>query len=290
MICQDCNKDVPKAIETAPRGLICEPCLLLYVSWSRLETFRDNVTQFCAMYVTKTMPRPEPTPQMALGTALHVMLLQPDELEHKIAILPPGDGRTKAVKDAREELKRTLNGQTVITVEQAETAKRMTEAVWANPLARQLLETEGEVEKLVCVEHPEFGKLKGCLDKLFTAGHIMDIKSTAYHQPNAFQKHAHSMGYHRQASFYEDLRDLYLGEGEGRFFNLAISTTEGGSEAVVFEVSPDAKFFGRTENYESLRELRRREQEGDWSGRWSQGIHVLNLPGWAYKQAQMETR
>src|ERR1700675_3243907 len=88
-------------------------------SASTLNAFRRNRREYYLRYVTGDLP-PVSSESLALGIALHTLVLEPDSWEREYAIIPEGDGRTKAVREKREEFDALLAGRTPITVEHAD--------------------------------------------------------------------------------------------------------------------------------------------------------------------------
>lgn len=257
-----------------------------YVSNSQLDEFRESVERYHGLFIAKTIERPAPTPAKMLGTLLHTCILEPGKEDERFLIQPPGDGRTASVKEARQRVttEARKTGMTIVTAEHWDTAKRMADAVHdrkRHPAICDALEVPGLCEQSVLVEG-EFGKMKSRFDKIFDAGHILDLKTTRNVQPSAFGRDAVNYGYHRQAAFYEDVRDLAMGEGPGVFYHLAIWSEEP-YDAILYEMDPVLKNIGRKENRALLAELQRRRQRNDWSPRYK-GVQRLEAPAWAYKE------
>ncbi len=96
-----------------------------------------------------------------MGTALHCLLLEPDEFHNRFIEAPEFNRRTNAGKaDEKEFLKQCADTKkTVMDYEQHRKLKIMRESVMAHPGARKLLEYEGFCESSVYWNDPETSEL-----------------------------------------------------------------------------------------------------------------------------------
>jgi PDDEXK-like uncharacterized protein DUF3799 len=255
-----------------------------YVSHSMLEAFRDSIPRFHGLYIDRSIePDPE-TPALALGTAFHVLSLEPEKQDDLLVVWPVGDGRKTEIKEARARVsaEAARTGKTVLTAEQWDQAQRMADSARAHPVVKEILDEPGYCEQSVRVECPEVGKRKARFDKLFLAGHILDLKTTRHLRPEAFSRDVYVFGYHRQAACYEDVRDLAMGAGQGIFL-YAVTCSIEPFETVAYQMEMSAIGAGRAENYALSMELKGRRESGDWSSRWL-GVQRLDIPRWAYRE------
>ena len=270
-----------------------------YVSNSDLRLFRDSIPRYHGLRIAKTIAPEDDTSARALGTAVHACLLQPSIVNDLLVQWPVGDGKQAEVKRARERVSteaghtanpkiRTIGERTIVTVDEWNQAKAMAAAALKHPLVAEMVEMPGYCEQAVRVNSPETGKIKARFDKLFETGHILEIKTTRRLHPEAFSRDAYSLGYHRQAAFYEDVRDLAMGAGQGVFVFVVICSIEP-YETVVYSLEEKARDLGRLENYQLLAELRERQERNDWSSRWAK-VQRLDLPYYAYPREQREQR
>lgn len=269
-----------------------------YVSNSDLRLFRDSIPRYHGIK-NGTIKEDDDSPARALGSALHACLLQPEKVNDMFLQWPAGDGKQPEVKRAREAVSvagghtaqpkvRTEKGRTIITADEWETAQRMADAARQHPLVAEMIVMPGYCEQSIKVEHPDYGKMKSRFDKLFETGHILELKTSRRLHPEAFSRDAHLYGYHRQAAFYEDVRDLAMGPGQGVFVFVVICSIEP-YETVVYMLEERAREFGRIENYELLTELQDRRERDDWSSRWAV-TQRLDLPYYAYPREQWNKR
>lgn len=266
-----------------------------YVSNSDLRLFRDSIPRYYGLRIAKTIKDVDSAAR-TIGTIWHACLLQPDRRNEMFVQWPKGDGKTSEIRRAREAVSpagghaaepkdRTApDGRMIVTVDEWDEANRMADAARKHPLVAEMLEMPGYCEQAVKVVSPDFGKLRARFDKLFETGHILELKSTRRLHPEAFSRDVHSMGYHRQAAFYEDVRDLAMGPGLGVFM-FAVTCSIEPYETVVYRIEERARELGRLENYQLLAELRERREKNDWSSRWA-GVQPLDLPYYAYPREE----
>src|SRR6185436_8219487 len=168
-----------------------------YISHSMLEEFRESIPRYAGLFVTKTIEPDDRSVAMALGTAFHAFLLQPDIVNDLLVQWPEGDGKTAEVQKARRDVcpqaghtavpkVRNVGGRTIVTVDQWDQAQRMADAARKHPLVREMVDLPGYCEQAVRVECSELGRRKVRFDKLFEAGHILELKSTRRMNPDAF--------------------------------------------------------------------------------------------------------
>ena len=90
----------------------------------------------------------EPSPAMLFGIAAHKYILEPDTFFDEYAVAPKVDKRTKAGKETWAAFVEdcTTNDKEAIDETTFQQIKDMTEALYANPLAKQVLEGQHETE------------------------------------------------------------------------------------------------------------------------------------------------
>jgi exodeoxyribonuclease VIII len=247
-------------------------------SHSSLEVFAESVRRYHAIYVAKTLARPEATKPQRLGTALHALLLQPDQLEELVAIGP--EGKTRQHK-AWDEFAAQNEGKVLLTSDEWDSVEGMKRAVLEHPVAEALLfQSSGRNEFACRWQDPETGIwLKSCFDRLLDLGPIIDIKTARDPNPLEWAKDVANFGYYRQAALYRQGRAT-LGLG-GYFLHVVVGNVEPFDVAVV-EMEPDAFELGDRENAAILRQLQQCRESGCWESKWQQGVEKLKLPRWAY--------
>lgn len=141
----------------------------------------------------------EPTPAMAMGTAVHAAILEPHR-QDVFVVRPEGlDRRTKEGKARYAELEAA--GLPIITQEDADAVQRIRDAVLAVPTVRDALEI-GSKE----VGHYWEGRGVRCKGKadLVTPDVIFDIKTCTDATPRGFLSSVYKYRYDIQARHYLD--------------------------------------------------------------------------------------
>lgn len=139
------------------------------------------------------------TDAMAIGTACHVALLEPQRFKDTYIQKPENmNFATKEGKLWKEENK----GKKILSYENYEMCRGMYKSVYSNRLLRPILETSKK-ELTYFWQDSETGvPLKIRLDVLTEEGNVIDIKTTESAAPQDFQRSMHNYGYALQAFFY----------------------------------------------------------------------------------------
>lgn len=114
-----------------------------------------------AYFYAKYDEHKEQTPQMALGSLVHTLFLEPHLFESDYIIEPEADGRTTEGKKIKgkfkeefEEKKLVNPALTAIKVDSYDTAQRMVESLRKNPRVEEILQREHENEVSIFWEQP----------------------------------------------------------------------------------------------------------------------------------------
>ena len=220
-----------------------------------------------------------------IGTAGHHAILQPSLYERLYGVLPAGDGRTKAIKDAKAALIQTFGAEHVLTYAEDQMCNGMAASVFAHDVARPLIHCDGDAEVAAVWEDPRSGlKCKGLLDKYpDDSDMIVDLKTTADASPKAFAKSLYSYGYHRQAAHY--LRGVQtIGEPRTKFIFVAVEKTPPYAIGV-YRISDAALQAGVDELDQLLDTYARCESTGVWPG-YPEGITEITLPTWYWSDIE----
>lgn len=251
------------------------------VSHSSLEVFRQSRRLYFGRFISKEIPAPPPTPQMAFGSAFHAAVLEPDRFADEYAIAPEGiDRRTKSGKAEWSQFEEAIGCRTILDAEQGRMIGAMRDSLFRHPVAKMLLDAEGVIEQPITWDCPRTGiACKARPDWLFPAGVVFDLKTASDPSPAAFQRSVVSYGYGRQAPFY--LEGLLEETGDTFQFLFVVVGKEPPHDTAVYELDADALAQGARENNELLRQLKGCLDSDQWESPWSQDIQTLSLPRWA---------
>jgi len=176
------------------------------LSYSKLKAFSKSPNHLL-QYLNRQQ---ETTPAMLKGSALHCMVLEPEEYRRRYGTAPQVDRRTKEGKAIYNTFLEDNQGKEILPYNDYEEVLKMAEAVYNNTLAMELLNsTEKELE----LEKEYRGvTLRGFVD-FKGIGFIGDLKTTSDASPKAFTRDSYNLLYHLQAAVYCELtgyNDFYI--------------------------------------------------------------------------------
>lgn len=182
-----------------------------------------------------------------MGSAIHCMLLEPEEYPKRFEIGPDVNRRTNAGKaEEKEFLDRCeKEGITAMTHEEGRQLDLMRDSVMAHPFARLLLEQESDRECSIFWEDEETGemcKIRPDL-KLTNAPYIVDVKKTDKFE--RIETSIEEFRYHVQDAMYSYGYHQHYGEWPRFYFLIVSSSVSAGRYPVdVIELEPEWKEAG----------------------------------------------
>lgn len=213
-----------------------------------------------------------------IGDAFHALLLEPHRFRLEYLVAPVAERRTKAGKDEWADFQACARGRTVLSAEDWLKLRLMRESVLAHPVARRLLEDEGDVEPSIYWTDPETGELcRFRPDKLIRRRRIiLDLKTTA--DLDRFAASVHDYRYHVQDAFYSEGYTQHFGGPPDGFVFIAASTSRdaGRYPVKVFSLTAAEKDAGRDEFRADLATYHRCRTRNEWPG-----VQPLERPAWA---------
>jgi exodeoxyribonuclease VIII len=222
----------------------------------------------------------EPTEAMELGTAIHAAVLEPELFERTYRMRPPGDGRTKAVKEARELIE--AQGFIALKEEAWDACQGVKLTVREHPIASKLIAKADGFE--VCA----VAEIDGVLVKvradalLERAGMIVDLKSTLDASPEAFGRSIAAFKYHWSAALYLDVFAA-LGVSIDTYAFLALEK-EPPYECAVYTLADTALELGRAKYKAALATYGECLLTGQWPG-YLKTAQTIDIPAFEYKRA-----
>ncbi|WP_244208770.1 PD-(D/E)XK nuclease-like domain-containing protein [Xenorhabdus ehlersii] len=212
-----------------------------------------------------------------IGTALHCLLLEPDEFGKRFAIEPKLDRRTKTGKEEAEEFSLNNKDKIILTQEESRKLLIMRDSAMAHPIAKWCLEATGTTESSIYWEDVATGVLcRSRPDKLIADHHwIVDVKSTA--DIDRFDRTFYDYRYHVQDAFYSDGYKALTGQLP-TFIFLAVSTTVncGRYPVRTYIMTERAKSAGRAAYQRNLATYAECLKTNEWPG-----LRELSLPHYA---------
>jgi len=227
----------------------------------------------------------EQSSAMRVGTAVHMLVLEPEKVAAMLPVAPVVDRRTTAGKAAWARFTGEMKpGALVLNADERRLADGAAIAVLTN---RQLAESgllRGRRELTILFD------LDGCpakarLDVFANAGIAVDLKTSR----NAWEFHRSvpKLSYHRQAAFY--LRAAAAAGLEPKAFLFVVVETsdemmrsENKAEFVrVIKLDDVAVHHGELEILRAAKTYRQCLDSGEWPGYSGRGIETVSLPMWA---------
>lgn len=227
------------------------------------------------------------TPAMLIGSALHKLVLEPDDFGSEFTVIPECDRRTKEGKAVYAEFMEKCAGKSLLTAQQMNDITAISDSVCNHPLAGKLL-TGGQAEmsyfwhdkgsSLLCKCRPDYLKGRYCID----------LKTTQSARPEDFMKSAYNYRYHVQAYWY--LKGLQCcGTDVDEFIFIAVEK-EPPYAVCVYVAGDEFLKLGEKEAEKDLETYRRCKESGIWHGYDDEPtIHTLELPVWARKEVYNES-
>lgn len=223
-----------------------------------------------------------------LGSATHMMILEPERAERSI-FTPPGNvlgkGGTRGTTAYREWAAAQEPGAIILSREEFEAAHRMRDSVLHHPVAADLL--SGGFPEISAIHYVSDVRVKTRPDYL-NDGYITDIKTTVDASPETFGRQAYNLKYYWSAYLSGlILRGLEIGSREYAY--VAVEKTPPYPVAVYYCPPELVELAGR-EVEPLLRMFRACNDTGIWPG-YEEDITPLRVPGWVkHKLMDMEER
>lgn len=231
-------------------------------------------------------PRPS-TPAMLLGSATDAAILEPDTFAGRFIRGIDGDGRTKAVKEAREALAEEHPGAVILPPGDYDACLAMRDAVWAHPAARKLLQGDGLVQVSLAWEEDGDEDVVRCIgrpDRVTDSGFLVDLKTTADASPHgSFPRSMYEYGYVMQGVHYwSGLSRL----GREIRAGLIIAVESSPPHAVVVYQPDTASGVAAESERDSLLRVWERCIRTDHWPAYPDTIQPISLPAWAVRQIE----
>jgi hypothetical protein len=212
------------------------------------------------------------SPVFDLGSLVHKMVLEPEDVEKEFVKLPDFNLRTKAGKEDKAKFEEENFEKTIISPSDWEKAEKMAKNIIA--IAGNLIKA-GRCEESYFAED-EYGLIRKCRPDCYieAMGAVIDIKTTQSTKPFDFQKAIYEYRYHYQAYWYLKTLQL-LGKKAKQFIFIAIEKKEP-FMVRLFRISEDA--IKRAES--EVEDLIKGYVEFLETGK-TKVIEEIDLPNWA---------
>ena len=150
---------------------------------------------------------PASTDALRIGSALHMMVLEPQLFDSRFVVAPKVDRRTKIGKETWAAFEETLNGRQALTLAESANLTQMYDALKRQEAYQYITGRLDEDTELAIVWDDEVTGLR-CKAKLDYARRdsyiLCDLKTTGDASERGFRSSVEKYGYYQQAAMYTD--------------------------------------------------------------------------------------
>lgn len=259
-----------------------------YHSWKAISVSRTKTAERSLLHYHHEQTHPkEQTAAMALGSATHFGVLEPDEFDATYVKSPKWDMRTKKGKEAAAEFALEHEGKERLTEPEWDLVMGMQDAVWSHPMACAMLSGTGINETSVVWTDPATGmRCKARPDRITTFDgwhHVIDLKTTKDASRREFSRQIANLKYHWQAAHYLDGLGL-IAPASRCFTFLAVENTPPHAVAI-YTLDENDIDQGRAELAKVVAAIADAERANVWPGYPSE-VSEINLPAWAQRDME----
>jgi hypothetical protein len=256
------------------------------LSRSRLWSFRQSARKFHAEE-TGEIEQKEVTEAMNLGSLVHAMVFEPDELHNFKAIpveLLSSDG--KATTKAAKLFKEDYADKTIVTGKSWEAAEQVVKNLRASRFNDWLNLKGAQRELSIFWTDEETGlELRCRVDLLLPspAGplFVADLKTTQDASPDGFRWSVKDYGYWLQYAFYADGIEAATGRRPQEWYFVA-AATKPPYEVAFHHFDLTTKATAVEKYRETLRDFARAKETGVWRSAWDGDVNQIVLRDWDF--------
>lgn len=223
-----------------------------------------------------------------LGTAAHLIMLEPEQWGDRVELIDADDFRTKAAQEARDRA--YAAGRTPLLPKHVDQIQGMHAALLRHPLAAKAF-VGGKAEPTIVAKDPETGIwLKARPDYLtaVSRGTLMfDYKTTTDANPHEWAKRLFDMGHFVQDPWYRMVHELATGETVQDFIFIVQEVAPPHLISVNRLDMPDFE-MGHRVNRRAIDLFAECMATNKWPA-YGDGVNSISLPTFArYRLADME--
>jgi exodeoxyribonuclease VIII len=223
------------------------------------------------------------TAAMAIGSATHSAILEPESFAKQYVTLQEGKDRRSAEYKA---LCAAHGTDSVLVSADASQINAMQSAVRTNPVANKwLYQEQGRNELSVYAKDPETGILVRCrFDRLLDRGFSPDLKTTTDASPRGFSSAIAKYGYAFQAAFYMDTYYWATGDVLEGFGFIAVES-KAPHNVMCYRLDDESIAVGREQYRSALNIYANCLESGVWDGYdGASEEQLIGLPFWALEK------
>ena len=233
----------------------------------------------------------ESTVPQVVGEATHAAVLEPPRFAEQYVARPQFEGHpnSKAHKEARKIWEAEHEKQVILSGNEYALCESLRDAVWAHPIASEILSGKGSNEVVVLWKDPGTGILcKARIDR-FTSykkqSIIAEFKTTRDASAWAFSRDAAKFRYHHGGAWYR--RGLQVLDNRYRKFHIIAAEKEPPYGVAVYELEEEALDVAEGVMQHLMYEYQKCEESGVWPG-YPVAVQKLQLPKWTNYELQDE--
>lgn len=223
------------------------------------------------------------TKEMALGSAAHCLVLEPDKFSRRYA-LRDLDGRTTAGKEQAAKIEAA--GLIPLNASDWESCHGMAGAVMAHPSASQMMRdigTKTEVS-LKWLDEATYVTCKARLDA-YSPGLVWDLKTTKDASPEWFERTLFAGGYHLQGAFY--LRGAAACQLRSTEYRMVAVEKDPPYQVAVYRLTDDVLQGASLEMDKALKAWAECLKTGIYPG-YQAGVVDIGIPAWGWRSMLVE--
>lgn len=251
------------------------------ISKSGLDVIARSPAHYWAKYIDPNAKPQESTPAMRLGSLVHCVVLEPNEVSARYVVEPESAPRkpTAAQINAKKQSDDTISaieywhnfaadnvGKEIVSADDMGKALAMRTACMDEPEIAAALSLDGDAEMTFVAKDPETGVILRCrFDWLTHDLFALDLKTTRDIRNDEFGKSIWGFRYHVQQAFYSDVFRLATGD-DLRDWAFGAIESEAPHFAVPVRLPDDMVQYGRMLYRKDLRRYADCLSSGKWPG------------------------
>lgn len=235
-------------------------------------------------------PDNDDTESKRFGRASHCAILEPDEFEKRYGCAPAGDGRSKAVQQAKAQLELQYGPGRVLKPDDFADCLRIRDAIHRHPLAGPLIRSATARELTVVWNDAETGvRVKARLDArgaIAARGVIIDAKSTEDARLDPFERSVYKYGYHRQGALYLEGANAHGFDADD--YVIIAYEKEPPYALIVYRMTEGALDLGTEDNRRLLARYAQCLERNEWPAYDDSRVHDVAVPPWAWEKGDQD--
>ena len=250
-------------------------------SRTQLMTFNKSPFHFWAKYLNPERPKKDASKAMALGSAFHTFILEPEFFGENYIISPEKVLLKDVGREAYDYYKLQCDNlliteKTIITMAEFDTLVAMQESLMRNEQAKDLLR-DGIIEQSYFWTDKESGLMVKSRPDIMHSNMYVDLKTCSDASPRAYQREMIDYGYHWQGAMLRDAIRACEGREMSTVINVCVETKYPYMTAI-YIIDEAAIDYAEKQYKSALLELRECIEADVWLG---YGIATIGMPSWA---------